>query len=135
MTKERDHMHRQVGARRWARLLGAAVLGGALSTGVVAVLPAEAATTVSSGPRFSFDIDLNNLTEDGTYGDDTNGSSDSDDANGLANGLGDGDQANGLSDGDEANGLANGLSEGDQANGLANGLSSGDRANGLANGL
>ncbi|HYI57523.1 MAG TPA: hypothetical protein VEX66_05095 [Microlunatus sp.] len=121
-------MHRQIVARRWARLLGAAVLGGALSVGVVAALPAEAATT----SRVSSGLDLSNLTEDGSYSDSgANGLNDSDQANGLSSD----DQANGLSGADHANGLANGLSSGDLANGLANGLSSGDRANGLANGL
>ena len=32
----RDHMHRVIGARRWARLLGAAVLGGAFAAGALA---------------------------------------------------------------------------------------------------
>ena len=48
-------MHRVIGARRWGRLLGAAVLGGALAAGTVAALPAEAA------PRVAFDIDLSNV--------------------------------------------------------------------------
>ncbi|HEU5484655.1 MAG TPA: hypothetical protein VFU98_07090 [Microlunatus sp.] len=121
-------MHRQVGARRWARLLGAAVLGGALSAGVIAALPAEATTVGSATAHLSSGIDLSNLTEEGSYG--SGGLSDSD-ANGLANGLEDGDGANGLSNGD----TANGLSSGDFANGLANGLKSSSQANGLANGL
>jgi hypothetical protein len=125
MTRERELMHRQVGARRWARLLGAAVLGGALSAGVIAALPAEAATVGSSTYRLSSGIDLSKLTEEGSYGSgglsstDANGLEDSDEANGLSSS----DQANGLSSGD----LANGLRNTDQANGLANGLA----ANGL----
>jgi hypothetical protein len=90
------------------------VLGGALAAGTLAALPAEAAAHSSSASRIAFDVDTDNLSDEGTYGD---------------------SGANGLSEGDNANGLANGLDEGDNANGLANGLDEGDNANGLANGL
>ena len=66
-------MHRVIGARRWGRLLGAAVLGGALAAGALAALPAEAAVHGSSAVRAAYDTDLGNLSEDGTYSDSGSG--------------------------------------------------------------
>ena len=113
-------MHRQVDARRWARLLGTAALGAALAAGTLAVLPAEAAAHNSSASRITFDVDLDNLSDEGTYGDSWANGLDSDD---NANGLNSDDGANGLNSDDGANGLnsddgANGLNKGDNANGL-----------------
>lgn len=99
-------MHRQDGARRWARLLGAAVLGGALSVGAVAALPAEAAPRLSSG------IDLSNLTEEGSYGG-LGGAGE-----GTANSVGNGDLANSVGNGDRANSVENG----DRANSVSSDL-------------
>ncbi|MDN5771098.1 MAG: hypothetical protein L0H24_09415, partial [Microlunatus sp.] len=89
-------MHRQSDSHRWARRLGTAVLGGVLSAGALAVLPAEAATYAGSQLTYDINVDVGSLSEDGTYSDSGANGLNGSDANGLANGL-------------DANGLANGL--------------------------
>src|SRR6187402_633377 len=85
----RDHMHRVIDARRWGRLLGAAVLGGALAAGALAALPAEAAVHSSSVVWVASGADLGDLSEDGSYSDSGSGGTDQTDGNSLGNSLND----------------------------------------------
>jgi len=61
-------------ARRWARLLGTAVLGGVLSAGLLAALPAQADTSSDSPDSVSIgqSDDSNSLVSDSdSYGSNT----------------------------------------------------------------
>ena len=93
-------MHRQVDARRWARLLGTAALGAALAVGTLAALPTEAAAYSSSASWTTFDVDPDSFSEEGTYGDSGTSSADEGD---MANSVDNGDMANSVDNGDMAN--------------------------------
>jgi hypothetical protein len=80
-------MHRVIGARRWGRLLGAAVLGGALAAGAFAAMPAEAGVRSSSVVRVASGSGLGDLSESGAYSDSQSGTTGRTDGNSLGNSL------------------------------------------------